>query len=187
MKTKNNEEFIHYLYQLTGYIQYEINVTRKMCEEECSVLEAGRRKGKLETLEDMLINVSKIIEKYFETHKPGDTIQFWRACCKFDVPFITVEEKRAYSLVSWDCISLSAIGQERINNSADIAVQQQELYRQYSLDPSYARFVDPFVGYIRTEKERAPELAEKLYDILMMRVGADRTERPFPLGVRQAW
>ncbi|HOV62799.1 MAG TPA: hypothetical protein PLG43_02830 [Spirochaetia bacterium] len=125
--------------------------------------------------------------KYFETHKPGDTIQFWRACCKFDVPFITVEEKRAYSLVSWDCISLSAIGQERINNSADIAVQQQELYRQYSLDPSYARFVDPFVGYIRTEKERAPELAEKLYDILMMRVGADRTERPFPLGVRQAW
>ena len=68
MKTKNNEEFIHYLYELTGYIQYEINVTRKLCEEECSVLEAGRRKGKLETLEYTLIHVSKIIEKYFETH-----------------------------------------------------------------------------------------------------------------------
>jgi len=70
MKTKNEnkQEIICYLYELLRYVQYEINVVKKLCEEECSLLEAGRRKGRLETLESMLEHINKIVEKYFETH-----------------------------------------------------------------------------------------------------------------------
>ncbi len=66
MKTK--QEFICYLYELLGYVQYEINVARKLCEEECNILEAGRRRGRLDALESMLVHLNGVIEKYFETH-----------------------------------------------------------------------------------------------------------------------
>lgn len=128
------------------------------------------------------------MSKYFVTRRPGDTIHFWQDCRKLDVPFITVEEKLKYSLVSWDCLSLSPMRQQDFDsNSAKIAMQLQRLYREYSNDTSYAQYVEPFVGYIRTEKERACELAERLYDTLTTYGGSDSNERLFPLGVRNAW
>jgi len=65
---ETSQEFIRYMFELTGYIRYEIDVVKKLCEKECRVLEAGRLKGRLETLESMLAHMDGIIEKYFETH-----------------------------------------------------------------------------------------------------------------------
>jgi hypothetical protein len=126
--------------------------------------------------------------KFAVTHRPGDTISFWRDCCRLDIPFVTIEEKQKYSLVSWDNISRSSAGQHMLNlNRASIAIRLQRLYREYSRDSLGSQFIDPFVGYVRTEKERARELAGEIYDCLTMQGTLDRIERPLPLGIRSAW
>ena len=62
------QEFINYLYSLLGYVQYEISVTKKLCEKEHEDIDKCQMIGRLEALESMLVYIGQIIDKYLDTH-----------------------------------------------------------------------------------------------------------------------
>jgi len=62
------KEFIDYLFELRGRTQYEIDTIKKLCEQKCSIFEAGRLRGSLEILEDVIVYIDEIIKKYLKTH-----------------------------------------------------------------------------------------------------------------------
>jgi len=39
-----------------------------LCEQKCSIFEAGRLRGSLEILEDVIVYIDEIIKKYLKTH-----------------------------------------------------------------------------------------------------------------------
>ncbi|WP_312517352.1 hypothetical protein [Massilia sp.] len=104
----------------------------------------------------------------------SQTVNAWyRICQDKQLPYIIIEKRTKYATVRWDYFSYTKENEEKIIDNQNIYVEELEAIFQKYRNPKSKPRIDGFglVYYFDIEVEKAPALAEELYDIVVKIVG----------------